>query len=187
MLVTPIRKVLGSNLVWDICIMFSWFSSVHPAIFRANTSIMPRPFPSKSYPINYSAIILSFNAAQSSNCSVNYFSPLHLMVETDPVSETSCLKWWNSERGTMSQIIVIFKNNGNHTRRSLPCKWEGSFCSIFIPLAFWNHEGHLLHVLRPLTRGYFYKLLNLWPGSRPERRDDWGEVLTNGLKYTNFS
>jgi hypothetical protein len=183
MLLIPIRKVLGSNLVRDTWIMFSWFSSVHPGIFRVNVSIMPRPFPSKSYPIHYSAIILSFNAVQSGHWQRR---GLHLMVKTDSVSETSCLKLWNSEPGTMSQIIVIFKNNGNHKRRSLPCKWERSFCSIFILLAFWDHEGRLLHGLRPLTRGYFYKLLNLWPGSRPEERGLRGGAHTTALNTQIF-
>jgi hypothetical protein len=74
----------------------------------------------------------------------------------------------------MSQKIVMFKNNGNHKRRILPCKRERSFCSIFALLAFLHHEGH--YALRPLTRGYFYKLLNLWPGSRPARATVQGRV-----------
>jgi hypothetical protein len=54
--------VLGSNLGLDAVypdLGFSMFSSAPPGKWRYSTLIRPWPLPSKSFPIDYSPLILS--------------------------------------------------------------------------------------------------------------------------------
>jgi hypothetical protein len=57
--------VLGSNIGRDIGYAFPWVFSILPGKYQDSISIRLRRLPSESFPINYSLIILPFDAVYS--------------------------------------------------------------------------------------------------------------------------
>jgi hypothetical protein len=56
------HKIIFRTTERSSCLIVSWISSVPPGTFQSNTPTMPRPLPSKSFPILYLLFILLFGA-----------------------------------------------------------------------------------------------------------------------------
>jgi hypothetical protein len=81
---------LGLRLPWQIV---CWFSSAHPAKFRDNTSIKPRPLPSKSFLIYLSS----------------YYSRLYHLANDSVVEPTDRHTWTSCSESLFSAVIIYIQ------------------------------------------------------------------------------